>query len=157
MGSLYQLKVLPLPESQVAFESESSFICKQFRSFHSNKTTSKPLSLPPSWQPPSYSVGHSVCFRTKVSGSSTTAWSKLMFLAVIKAALAIAMYSLYFRFNWLAAISSSLPTENLSFSSFRSLPPSKGRKSDSALQDSWRKVLTMSLQVFEDSEASYLL
>lgn len=35
MGSLYQLKVLPLPESQVAFESESSFICKQFRSFHS--------------------------------------------------------------------------------------------------------------------------
>ena len=80
-----------------------------------------------------------------------------MFLAVIKAALAIAMYSLYLRFSWLAAISSSLLTENLSFSSFRSLPSSKGRKSDSALQDSWRKVLTMSLQVFEDSEASYLI
>ena len=119
-----------------------------------NETTSKPLNLPPSWQLPSYSVRHSVCYHTKVSGSSTTAWSKLMFFALIRAALAIAMYSLYFRFNWLAAISSSLLTEKLSFSSFRSLPSSKGRKSDSALHDSWRKVLTMSLQVFEYSEAS---
>ena len=91
-----------------------------------NETTSKPLSLPPCRQPPSYLVGHSVCFHIKVSGSSTTAWSKLMFFAVIRAELAIAMYSLYFRFNWSSAISSSLLTENLSFSSFRSLPSSKG-------------------------------
>ena len=33
-GSFYQLKVLPLLESQVAFEYESSCVCKQFRSFH---------------------------------------------------------------------------------------------------------------------------
>ena len=91
-----------------------------------NETTSKPLSLPLSWQPPSYSVGHSVYFHLKVSGSSTTAWSKSMFFAVIRAEFAIAMYSLYFRFNWSSAISSSLLTENLSFSSFRSLPSSKG-------------------------------